>query len=654
MSNALEELRRKRANGNLPSIESNTEAAPQRSYAGNLLQSAVGQGLGLGFGDEIEGAIRAGISQFSDDPQTYSQARDVVRNQIKQFQETNPGTAITAEIVGGMIPTAVALLTGVGAPAAAANTARLGAVAARAKQSIPIGAAAGIGYSEEDDFDGLTNDAAVGAATAFVSSEAFNQAAKAAGGSYVKLITFIRNKFGNEYVGPVTEYLNRLRERTGKTIDETVSDVARGGVMAEDDQLGASLRAMAAEGGEASGDLKTAASARATATMENAERSLRTAMAPDVEGDNILAELQRKSDTEKAGQSLDYESVYANAPNIPQPLSQRIQAMLRVNSDVRKMFDEDYKTARLTNLNLKPLYKMVKDENGNERVQMLRPVTLKDAEDFRRNLGDMAQIQFDSPNKRNAPGFNYLEAEKTIRSGIDRMSKPLKDVRSKYADREAVDAAVKLGRRLTNADPTDIEMAMSTMSEAEIKGFRAGMAVGMRKRLADSGGNYAGQAGGLERANRTPYQRMQEVLPEDQFEPVTADLATAGRAAQNNQVIKPAGGAITQFAEEAGREKGGVGLGEIAGQAVYGNNMIALAQTAMALIPKELGLNDQQSRQVVKVLFSEDPELVRRALTDSTAMGEINQKLIRYAQNAAALTDSAIQRQAPAGILPLL
>ena len=59
MSNALEELRKKKANANLPPIEPVTEAS-QGSYAGNLLRTFGGQGFGLGLGDEIEGAINSG------------------------------------------------------------------------------------------------------------------------------------------------------------------------------------------------------------------------------------------------------------------------------------------------------------------------------------------------------------------------------------------------------------------------------------------------------------------------------------------------------------------------------------------------------------------------------------------------------------------
>ena len=51
MSNALDKLRTKRANANLPPIEPNTETAPQGNYFGNLLRTGAGQGLLLGLGD---------------------------------------------------------------------------------------------------------------------------------------------------------------------------------------------------------------------------------------------------------------------------------------------------------------------------------------------------------------------------------------------------------------------------------------------------------------------------------------------------------------------------------------------------------------------------------------------------------------------------
>ena len=111
-------------------VEDQTDV-PEGSYLGNLGRSLIGQGLFMGSGEEIEAGIRSGLSKFTSDPKTYAQMRDQLRLQIKQFQTDNPGTAITSEIVGGLIPTVALMIGGAGTggattAAGTANIARMG------------------------------------------------------------------------------------------------------------------------------------------------------------------------------------------------------------------------------------------------------------------------------------------------------------------------------------------------------------------------------------------------------------------------------------------------------------------------------------------------------------------------------------------------
>lgn len=617
----------------------NVAPEPQGNYFGNLLRTGAGQGFALGFGDELEAGFRSAMSQFTDNPRDYKEIRDEVRKEIKRFQTDNPGVAITSEIVGGIVPTVAAMVTGVGAPAAMGNIARLANTA-------KIGTAAGLGYSESDSIGGQAYDATKGGISAIAASEALRQVAKGAGAGYSATVNALRNRFGNDYAGRVTEYLNKLRERTGKTIEETVEDVRNGGVMAEDDQLVASLRNIAAGGGEAAGDIKNAASARANDTMGAATQSVRRALAPDIEDANVVRALKGTSDDARAEQSARYEGIFAATQGVPKPLSDRMVGMMRQNADVRQMFVEDFNTARLTQPKLEPLFKMVKNEDGTEKFVLLRDITLKDAEDFRRNLQEKAQMQFDSPNRRNAPGFNYLLAEKNIRTQIDKFSPDLKTVRGDFANREAVDSAIKLGREMAGKNPDDIAAAMDKLSPEELAGFRAGMQISIRKKMSDSSG-YAGKAGGLEVSNQTPNEVMRTILPEEQADNVIGDLARAGRANQNNVKIKPAGGAITEFQRQAGEEMSGVGVAASAGEALATKNPLAIVRVLRSMIPEDLGLNDQQKQRVVEVLFSEDAALVERALTDRTAFGRLNQKVFDVANGVVRITDSAVKRQVP-------
>jgi len=67
-------------------------------YGANLARLA-GQGLLLGFGDEIEAGLRTGFGFAGD----YEKTRDNIRENIDDFRDANPKTALAAEIGGGLL-----------------------------------------------------------------------------------------------------------------------------------------------------------------------------------------------------------------------------------------------------------------------------------------------------------------------------------------------------------------------------------------------------------------------------------------------------------------------------------------------------------------------------------------------------------------------
>ena len=83
------------------------------------------QGLTFNTADEIEAAFRAGAISGPE----YQNQLSRVRAGIKQYEEQYPGRAFTGELMGGLLPTAAALIAapftgGATAPAAAAGAAR--------------------------------------------------------------------------------------------------------------------------------------------------------------------------------------------------------------------------------------------------------------------------------------------------------------------------------------------------------------------------------------------------------------------------------------------------------------------------------------------------------------------------------------------------
>ena len=137
------------------------------SDTANYLRAALGQGLGMGWGDEAEAWARSKLGEGS-----YEDIRKDINKNYAEFSERNPILAPVAEFAGGILPLAASYVAtpfsgGVAAPAAALATARaagplakLGSLVSSAASNPYIrgavvggttGAVSGAGSAEPDD-----------------------------------------------------------------------------------------------------------------------------------------------------------------------------------------------------------------------------------------------------------------------------------------------------------------------------------------------------------------------------------------------------------------------------------------------------------------------------------------------------------------------
>jgi hypothetical protein len=94
---------------------------------------AVGQGLGLGFGDEAIARVRSKM-----EGRPYEDVVKEEREAYQRFQEKNPFTALGTELVSGIVPTVgMALIPGAGTPGAVMGASRMGMAASKLSQFMP-------------------------------------------------------------------------------------------------------------------------------------------------------------------------------------------------------------------------------------------------------------------------------------------------------------------------------------------------------------------------------------------------------------------------------------------------------------------------------------------------------------------------------------
>jgi hypothetical protein len=137
----------------------------------DVLRTAVGQGAAMGFGDEIEAAVRA---PFSD--RTYAEIRDDVRAQNADFGRRHPVLAPSLEVAGAI---GSAFVPGLNVAGAAKGATALGRIGRAAATGAALGAVTGIGKDESGTAGGMAASAAGGAAGGFLGGAALQGAGEA-------------------------------------------------------------------------------------------------------------------------------------------------------------------------------------------------------------------------------------------------------------------------------------------------------------------------------------------------------------------------------------------------------------------------------------------------------------------------------------------
>ncbi len=155
----------------------------------NLTRYFLGQGVALGFGDELEAFVR---SRVGDD--TYKNNISTIKEEMKNYKEENPVTATIAEGAG-------ALVTGTGIAASAARLGVKGIAKTAATTGAIEGGLYGLGAPEtfgtEDRLKGSAFGAGIGVTAGTVLGVAGDQAFKFGKNLYKTIPTITRRNFVN-------------------------------------------------------------------------------------------------------------------------------------------------------------------------------------------------------------------------------------------------------------------------------------------------------------------------------------------------------------------------------------------------------------------------------------------------------------------------
>lgn len=575
------------------------------------------QGVTYNFADEIEAAVRSVLPESLGGGE-YEQIRNELRQKLSAYKEANPGEALSYELAGALVP-AIGMMAVPGLQGGGAL--RLGAIAGAE------GFGSYVGQLDELD-DATAGGAALATGVSAVGGPLVQKGLSAAGAGGSQLIKYVRGKFGDAPATAVQSELRRLAEATGQSVDEVIQDVMDGRIMAENKTLQASVRALRSKGGGAAKEITEQLPVRRQATRAAAMEGMQEGLAPGISGNVIKA---MKATDEELGklEREAYKAVFGGIPNVNTALAREMESILGRFPDARAAMERIYRKR-----NTVPLW--------NEERNILRRVpNLEDAEILRRLIDEEASVLFKGGSAEE--GIATVDVAQAFRKMLDDAYPDVRSVRADAAVRREMRDQFAAGQKAIslNADLLDVEFeAVKRKGDAAVRAFRAGVMDAIR----NAARRRPALMGRLADPERQEGAVLRVVFPDESIDQIQKRLEIAegsqdlyGKVFQNSMTAP----------EQAARSLMGTGdmsLSQM--QEMLKGNPAALMAGLGKMISKAMPeMSDADRTSVARVLLSEDPQLVTRALKDNTQLDKLLAKIQQIVNAGAAGASTGFTQQ---------
>lgn len=572
---------------------------------------AIGQGLTLGFADEILAGLQAPFGPGSM-AENYDAALQSERDVLKQYRKDYPYSSLAYEVGGAVLP--AVLSGGAAAPTAGGRVAAtVGGALRGAAEGAKFGAAYGFGSGEGGAMDRAANmgvqallGGGLGAVTGGVGA-AFK-------GTIIDgFVNWMRNKTGDRLAGTVAREVQRLAEQGGLTPDEVIDGVRRGTIMAENRTLESMIRRFYAEGGPAGAEIKRALTARPGETRAAAMEEVQGALGSP---GNPLANRRASEQLTRDAEDAAYNAALApSGVEIPAPqeiVAQMADIALRAPAALKAAAE----VARVK-YGVRPFF----TENPDGSISFARAPTLREAELTYRSLRDMKGAAYSGG--QGTLGGAYGDLAEAFKGQLDVASEPLAAARQKAAEVRNARDAFTAGQEAIRKSPDELALIIKDIEQLgpdAVAAFREGMLTSIRAGMAKPSAA-PGLMRNLANEETGPGTALRLALPPEVAPRVTQRIGTAAEAQRaSSNIIGGSQTAPTQLAPSVG---GAVNVGQEVASGMQGDIMAwarLIGGLADNVGPR---LTDAQRLEVARIVVSQDPELVLRALKDNTMVGQL-------------------------------
>lgn len=450
---------------------------PQSSFLADvLLRGAIGQGLLMGGGDEAEAYIRSALTG-----RPYEQSLEEIRQKLAVAGQERPGQMLAAEVAGGVLPAAGALVAsgGMAAPAAAARVAPLAArVAQAAGQGVAVGAGQGAveGFLKGEGGAAARLDrAAEEAMTGSMFGGAIGAAAPVVGGMVRKTFASPEERAARRMTGLLEEsgvtpeqaaaaYAARQAPEMGGVRPEILADVMPGSAVARETQRIANLP------GANRQEIAQQLTERSAQQGPRIQEAFQGALGTQRDFYSLMDDLER-------ARSAAAAPLYQGLEQIP-ARSDKIDSIIMRMDDAA--FDLAKKAARFDGLIFPNIVAVNKD--GTRKV--VGDYTVRDLDMLKRGLDRIIEDgRSDITGRLNTEARDAAKLKSELLSEIDPVAPQYAAARQAWAGRSAVMDAMGAGQRIFNERAEQTARDIARMSASEREGFVVGVLDAVNQRL---------------------------------------------------------------------------------------------------------------------------------------------------------------------------
>ena len=582
----------------------------------------VAQGATLGAADEAEAYLRSLTGE------DYETALADIRSKTKAYQQQAPGEALGYEALGGLIPPAITTLAtgGSTAPATIPQAAVSLAPVVRSLAGTSAigglyGGATGFLTGEGDVFERASRVPG-GTVTGAVVAPAVKTLITGGGMLTNSIMDVARRLTGGRGAKIVETELQRLASDTGLTTDELIDRIARGEIMAENATLSAAVRGLYAQGGKPSTTLMSSLTRRPEQLRTEVLTEMQQKLAN--QPGNVLRQFKLNDEQLRQVEKEAYTQAFGTGGVIDANLLKSVTDSLKRSPQSVKNINEVY----VAETGKKPFFSF--DKNGE--VTFSRAPTLEDAEIIRRGI--QASVDEAYQSGRGRVGEALKGVELSLRDAIDTSSSALADARLQAATRRTAKDAFQEGRTVFSKSADEIAVLTEDLSQkpGALSAFRAGTMDAIRNRMTT--GTRKSMMANLSDENTKEGKILRTIYPQDELPGILDRIATAAQSQRASSYIL-GGSQTAPTLLQAAKTGSNISAEEVAN--VFSANPLTFASSSINLVKKFMSqqnknMTESQRDAVAKILVSEDPELVRRALVDTSAMAMLQKKVNDFAR----------------------